>query len=138
MFKGHSTNFPFMNSLKIPKCATNQDSLLLKTLQIESEQIINFILMPDVCYILFFFVLSFLVGPTCLIEWRIFGLLQTLFYLFFYRPAPHVWLKKTLSRQVSRIIIRALSKGVLKSLFSVLNLGHCPIEHVTYCKLRRK
>ena len=39
-----------MNSLKIPKCATNQDSLLLKTLQIESEQIINFILMPDVCY----------------------------------------------------------------------------------------
>ena len=32
--KGHSTlNFPFINSLKIFKCATNRDSLLLATLR---------------------------------------------------------------------------------------------------------
>ena len=32
--KGHSTlNFPFINSLKIWKCATNRDSLLLATLR---------------------------------------------------------------------------------------------------------
>ena len=30
--KGHSTNFPFLNSLKILGCATNQDMLLLATL----------------------------------------------------------------------------------------------------------